>query len=197
MECIPCVVVFSPHPGYQYGTYTGYRPSSRAGYGMRSASAMGNPTGGCTTPRPFMQHPNHNGGNCACYMEDQSPCQPANFVDYPDGYSGAPLPQSPLGGYRTLLSGTQPSPGPRRFTPTAGEQTISASIGSLPRSRAPSRSTVTFQSPSLVPNADGNQQPIKLDLRGPGERDGGEADFSTLPPRPTPRHVMTNLDIDG
>ncbi|VDD76193.1 unnamed protein product [Mesocestoides corti] len=190
--------MFSPHPGFQYGTCTGFRSSSRASYGLRSASAMGAPAGvgSGAIPRPYMQNPHGNGDNCSCYVEDHFPSSSTGYTDYVDSgthYPHASLQQSPLGSYRTFFSGSQPSPGPRRFTPGGGETTISASIGSLPRSRAPSRSTVTFQSPSVV---EGGQQLIKLDLRGPGETDGGEGAFATLPPRPVPR-TITNTDVSG
>uniref|UniRef100_A0A0R3SVH4 CA domain-containing protein n=1 Tax=Hymenolepis diminuta TaxID=6216 RepID=A0A0R3SVH4_HYMDI len=197
--------MFSPHPGHAYGTCSGYRSASRMSYGPRSASAMGNPSNGCivnpnngmmnASSRTFIHDPHNNGDPCSCYVEEgqqqghlQQPRSPpyGEYIDTP----GSPFlaQRSPLGGYRTFHF----SPSPQRFTPGAGESTISASIGSLPRSRAPSRSTVTFQSPSLV-HQQPQQQPIKLDLRGPVELDNSEATFPGLPPRPTTRTV-SNLD---
>lgn len=202
-------LVFSPHPGYAYGTY---RPASRMSYGPRSASAMGNPTNGVINPnngmmnastRTFIHDSHNNGDPCNCYVEEgqqghyqhQPQTQSPSYGDYIDT-PGSPFgsQRSPLGGCRTFHF----SPSPQRFTPGAGESTISASIGSLPRPRAPSRSTVIFQSPSLVHQQHSNQQPIKLDLRGPVELDGGEGTFSGLPPRPLPRTTHTlddNEDI--
>lgn len=167
-------------------------------YGPRSASAMGVPTNGCisgggmmnASSRAFIHDPHNNGDNCSCYVEEQQqpPQSPSTaYGDYMDTGSSFGVQRSPLVGYRI----SHLSPAPQRYTPGAGETTISASISSLPRSRAPSRSTVTFQSPSIQQQQ--QQQPIKLDLRGPVEMDAGEAVISNLPPRPTPRTV-NNLD---
>lgn len=179
--------MFSPHPGYSYGTCTGYRSASRMSYGPRSSSAMGaasNGSGVINTSRAFVHDVHSNGDNCSCYVEEQHqpPQSPSTgYGEYMDTGSPFGVQRSPLGGYRTFHF----SPSPQRYNHGGGEPTVLASTGSLPRSRAPSRSTVTFQSPSVQQQ----QQPIKLDLRGPVEIDAGEAAFSTLPPRPMPRSV--------
>nr|VZI05154.1 unnamed protein product [Spirometra erinaceieuropaei] len=78
-------LVFPSHSGaYQYGTYSGYRPSSRAGYG-RSVSAMSGNLN-CTTPRSYNLQtcPPPMVNNCACYSlpEDQCLQQPYNEALY-------------------------------------------------------------------------------------------------------------------
>ncbi|KAH9280235.1 Protocadherin 18 [Echinococcus granulosus] len=192
--------VFPSYAGYPYATCAGYRSASRMSYGPRSASAIGAPLNGCisgggvinTSPHAFTHNAHNNGDNCCscCHVEEQQQLPQSPFTaygDYMDTGSSFGVQRSPLAGYRT----SHLSPTPQRYTPGAGETTISASISSLPRSRAHGRSTVTIQSLSI--QQQNHQQPIKLDLRGPVEMNAGEAVFSNFPPRPTPRDV-SNLD---
>lgn len=157
-------LVFPSNSGaYQYGTYSGYRPSSRAGYG-RSVSAMSGNIN-CTTPRSYNLQtcPPPMVNNCACYSlpEDQCLQQPYNEALYrhhsqldSEGLysSRGQLPPSPLMsqmmlppqipprspvpmgmGHRSLSLSQPPSSPSRRLPPAYGSGGLES--GTLPRGR--------------------------------------------------------------